>query len=1133
MAKQVTNKDIFNDDLFTKTVDEAKKLKKVLDELEKGFIEVAKAQQKIVNSQDNKSLDSIQKTKNAVKELNETEKASLKIQQQKKSLAVQLKIANSEANKQNVQNKLLIQEQIKDVKNLEKAKLKNLGVIKKTTAEINKEIAAAKKQRKSTADSANAFKVLTKQVNSAQSRFKRLAAQYGETDDRTQKALSTFRRLDNQLRSINKTARDGRRDVGRYGLALSNVGASLKSLVFAGGVVGAIRGVGRAIGDAFERVRAFDKELQNISGVTGIARKDLKSLEKSIIDVAGSSIKTSNEVAQLASTLFTLGNSEREVKLLLKPVNDLSIALGATSEEAADFLGQTLNAFGKGADSGQEFADIIANVRTSTSLDFQRIKDALGFVAPTANALGLSLGTVSAQIGVLQDNGIKAARAGRLLNTSFARLIEKGLTLDEALLKVNSSQDKVATSVDLFGKESFTLGLILADNVDKTAALANEFDNLSEGSLKTLTDEQLKSMDAQLKILDSTYEKFILNIENGNGVISDIFKGFIKGAIDAVDRIDKLSVSLGNFTKRTIGARAGIISTFEDISGFQTDIGLALSKGNEAIEKETDRIAKEFVTKDRKTQRTIADNLVNRIREDIKSLKGASVAEGIILERRIGANQLLISKLEIVNDEVKEGTDVLNLNTGATNKNEKAKTGLTGVIEKQSKAVSDLNEKIKRASTEELVIKLSLELDDEKEELDRLNRIVNSSLEEAQKIEIDLIEDQTEKRIALEELKSKKLIKQIQSNSRIEQSVKDDLIRSEDERLIKFTEDQEIKKLKSAIDFEADLARAEFEQKRTGFNTQEEFEEEKAEQFKAIKRNQLQAELDLLKFSGREEDELRVAQLKAQLEGLNDIGKGFEKLKGTIGDVVQVIGEVIDDAFDKRIAKIGEQLDKTGENIDRLRTKANEGQLDSEESLAFEQKQEIELARQQEREQKRQARTQAFFSVLSSFQSNDGNLTKTIADISVLRALAGGLTAFDGVDDTGPRGDVDSKGGKIWTLHPNEQVHSLRDRKDMKDPNTGKLRSRNELKDIVSLHDSGLMNDLMKHDGSNEFMNPSAFVLNGMDTSKIESKLDKLNQSIKSIQPITGSVEINEAKKIIQYTYKKGNRVTKEVSKLF
>ena len=284
-----------------------------------------------------------------------------------------------------------------------------------------------------------------------------------------------------------------------------------------------------------------------------------------------------------------MGNSEKAVKLLLKPVNDLSIALNTTSEEAADFLGQTLNAFGKGAESGKEFADIIANVRTSTSLDFQRISDALGYVAPTANALGLSLGQVSAQIGVLQDNGIKAARAGRLLNSSFARLVKKGKTLDEALQDINESQDKVATATNLFGAESFTLGIILADNIEKTAELANEFDNLSEGSLKTLTDAQLKSLDAQLDTLDSTYEKFILHIEKGDGVLSSIFSSAIGSVTKFIDYIDKVNLSLSSLKKGAVGAKEEIVKAFSYFAAPSGDILIKhLDTIDSIIDKKTD-----------------------------------------------------------------------------------------------------------------------------------------------------------------------------------------------------------------------------------------------------------------------------------------------------------------------------------------------------------------------------------------------------------------------------------------------------------------------------------------------------------------------------------------------------------------
>ena len=44
------------------------------------------------------------------------------------------------------------------------------------------------------------------------------------------------------------------------------------------------------------------------------------------------------------------------------------------------------------------------------------------------------------------------------------------------------------------------------------------------------------------------------------------------------------------------------------------------------------------------------------------------------------------------------------------------------------------------------------------------------------------------------------------------------------------------------------------------------------------------------------------------------------------------------------------------------------------------------------------------------------------ATTSALAGAAGVLSAYEGTEDTGGRGNVDSKGGKTWTLHPHERV---------------------------------------------------------------------------------------------------------------
>src|SRR5690606_12160678 len=116
-----------------------------------------------------------------------------------------------------------------------------------------------------------------------------------------------------------------------------------------------------------------------------------------------------------------------------KPVIDLSLGLNAPADEAGEFLVQMLNAFQKSTDSAAEFADTIATIRTSTTLDFQKMRDSFAYIAPIANLLNKDLAWTGATVGILADNGLKAESAGRLLSTALIKLATAGKTLPQAL----------------------------------------------------------------------------------------------------------------------------------------------------------------------------------------------------------------------------------------------------------------------------------------------------------------------------------------------------------------------------------------------------------------------------------------------------------------------------------------------------------------------------------------------------------------------------------------------------------------------------------------------------------------------------------------------------------------------------
>lgn len=387
-------------------------------------------------------------------------------------------------------------------------------------------------------------------------RYKDLALTEGTASKEAIKLRSEIQRLDGTLKKVDAHVGQYQRSVGNYGKAMQGAANAARTMLSAMGVVGGAYLFVNVIRDAFNRVREFDKAMQNMAGITGKSRDELKSLEETIIRVAGSSIKTSNEVAELATALITLGKTPDEVEKLLKPTNDLAIALQASSEEAGKLLVGTLNAFGESANEAEKYANVIAKMRTSTALDFQQINDAMGYITPTARALGLTLEDTGAIVGVLADNNIRGERAGRLMSTALLRLSKNGVELNTVLDDINKMQDENASKTEIaayaakqFGAQAAPLALILANNRDKVAELTGELQN-SQGTLDDLVNQQLESLDAKLKILDSTWEKFILSIEKGDGKISEAFKGVTDILTGALNGLIKYNETVDDTNKR-------------------------------------------------------------------------------------------------------------------------------------------------------------------------------------------------------------------------------------------------------------------------------------------------------------------------------------------------------------------------------------------------------------------------------------------------------------------------------------------------------------------------------------------------------------------------------------------------------
>lgn len=501
------------------------------------------------------------------------------------------------------------------------------------------------------------------------------------------------------------------RNVGNYPKGLLAAGNAARSLAGALGLLSGAFIAIRVVGDAFKRIRDFDKEMQNMAGILRTTRPELKDLENRIIKVAAASVKTSNEVAQLATSLLVLGKSKEDVLQLLEPVNNLSIALNATSDETGEFLVQTLNAFGKGSESAADFADTIAAIRTSTSLDFQKMRDSFQYITPISKILGKDLAYTGAVVGVLADNGIKAESAGRLLATAQIKIATSGKTLNEALDELTDAYLAGKDGTELltlanasFGKQAAKIGVTLAtqrDRIDEYDAKIRQ----AGGSLDDLVEQQLKSVDAQLKITTSNWERFILSIEKGDGVLSKAFGGFLKGINKVLEGLYLLNLSTDDYNASLTDDIAQ--QTRKDIAKSYKEMGenaskLAITEADRSRD-QVDNINSEIkLLKERNSVLEKQSFIKNFINPDELANNKKKIEE---LSKSLGYYQGVLTASE---DILLKSTEATNANTESTDKNEESKTRTVQKLQDLIKAERERLELLNLDNAEEVALAPSI-----------------------------------------------------------------------------------------------------------------------------------------------------------------------------------------------------------------------------------------------------------------------------------------------------------------------------------------------------------------------------------------------------------------------------------------
>lgn len=233
---------------------------------------------------------------------------------------------------------------------------------------------------------------------------------------------------------------------------------------------------GLGVGSTMNTFMDFESKMSNVAAISEASRSELKLLTDQAKELGASTSFSASTAAEGMANLASAGFTVKETMTAMPGMLDLAAAGAVDVATASDIASSTLRGFGLEASKAGHVADVLAKTASATNAGITDTGEAMKYIAPVANSMGISLEEVSSAIGLMANSGIKGGQAGTTLRSALTRL---------------ASPSKEAAGM------MKQLGFTAFDNKGKMLTLSKVVQNL-QNSTKKLTDKQKQNVIATI-----------------------------------------------------------------------------------------------------------------------------------------------------------------------------------------------------------------------------------------------------------------------------------------------------------------------------------------------------------------------------------------------------------------------------------------------------------------------------------------------------------------------------------------------------------------------------------------------------------------------------------------------------------
>ena len=292
-------------------------------------------------------------------------------------------------------------------------------------------------------------------------------------------------------------------------------------------------GVGFSASDVLSTYNGFESQMSGVRALTGATGEDFLLLKETAKELGAETSFSASQAAEGMQNLASAGFTTSEIVAAMPGMLDLAASSGEDLAVASDIAATTLRGFCLEASEAAHVADVLAEVSARTNATVADTGEAMKYIAPIANAMGLSLEETAAAIGLLSDAGIKGSQAGTTLRGALSRLAKptedmlevmdslglsfydsngqmKSISSIVGMLKNNmaslTEEQKQNALVTLFGQEALSGMMVLMEaGPEKLDELTRSLENC-EGAASEMSEVRLDNLAGDMEELSGAVE---------------------------------------------------------------------------------------------------------------------------------------------------------------------------------------------------------------------------------------------------------------------------------------------------------------------------------------------------------------------------------------------------------------------------------------------------------------------------------------------------------------------------------------------------------------------------------------------------------------------------------------------------